>query len=168
MNTPSHLSLILAGDFQSRMLKVNISHAFLMFGREVFGELIGKVFSSLLPVEVELFLLDATPHPVEAHVKLFGSFPAHVSGEDDVGGFSLSFYWSGRFRMAYFSQGRAYGNRLLSIEEDHTGFSLGSGCHDGEDGLALVEDWYVWSGSRPDGVRGFSVDQIEMACSTTA
>ena len=50
-NTPSHLSLILAGDFQSRMLKVNISHAFVMFGREVFGELLVKVFSSFLPVE---------------------------------------------------------------------------------------------------------------------
>ena len=50
-NTPSHLSLILAGDFQSRMLKVNISHVFVMFGREVFGELIVKVLSSLLPVE---------------------------------------------------------------------------------------------------------------------
>ena len=50
-NTPSHLSLILAGDFWSCTFKVNISHASVMFGREVFGEVIGMVLSSLMPVE---------------------------------------------------------------------------------------------------------------------
>ena len=55
--------------------------ASVVFEREVFGELIGKIFSSLLPVETELFLFDATLHPVEAHVKCFGVFPAHVDGE---------------------------------------------------------------------------------------
>ena len=57
-NTPLHLSLISVGGFQSRMLKVNILNASVMFGREVFGEVIGKVFSSLLPEEAKLFLLD--------------------------------------------------------------------------------------------------------------
>ena len=52
-NTPLHLSLILEADFQSRTLKVNISHASLMFGRELFGEVTGEVFSSLLPVEAK-------------------------------------------------------------------------------------------------------------------
>ena len=55
-------------------MKVNILYASVVFGRGLFGELIGKVFSSLLPVEAELFLIDATPHPVEAHVKCFGEF----------------------------------------------------------------------------------------------
>ena len=41
-NTPSHLSLISAEDLLSRTLKVNILHASVMFGREVFGEVIGK------------------------------------------------------------------------------------------------------------------------------
>ena len=57
-NTPLHLSLVLEGYFWSRKLKVNILHASMMFGREVFGEVIGKVFSSLLPEEAKLFLLD--------------------------------------------------------------------------------------------------------------
>ena len=48
---------------------VNILHASVVFGREVLGEVIGKIFSSLLPVEAKLFLLDVTLHPVEAHVK---------------------------------------------------------------------------------------------------
>ena len=46
-NAPSHLSLIPAGDFLSHTLKVNILHASVVFGREVFGEVIGKIFSSL-------------------------------------------------------------------------------------------------------------------------
>ena len=94
-NTPSHLSLILAGGFWNCMLKVNISHASVMFGRGVFGEVISKVFSSLLTVEAKLFLLDATSHPVEAYVKCFGVFPAHVSGVDAVGGCVFSLDCSG-------------------------------------------------------------------------
>ena len=59
-------------------------------------------FSSLLPVEAKLFLLDATSHPVEAHAKYFGAFLAHVSGKDAIGGFAVSFDCSGRLRMAHF------------------------------------------------------------------
>ena len=32
------------------------------------GEVIGKVFSSLLKVQAELILLDVAAHPVESHV----------------------------------------------------------------------------------------------------
>ena len=113
-------------------------------------------------------MLDATLHPVEAHVKCFGAFPAHVAGEDSMGCFAVSFDWSGRLRMAHFNQGRAYGNILLDVEEDGTVFSLGSGCHDGVDGMALGEYRAVWSGSWSGGGRGGSVAQIVMACSTTA
>ena len=68
-NTPSHLSLILAGDFWSRSLEVDVSHAPVMVRGEVFGEVIGVIFSSLLKVEAKLVLLDVALHPVEAHVK---------------------------------------------------------------------------------------------------
>ena len=51
-----------------------------MFKREVLGEVIGKVFSYLLPLEAELVLLDAAAHPVEAYVKIFGALPKHVAG----------------------------------------------------------------------------------------
>ena len=115
-----------------------------------------------------MFLLDATPHPVEAHVKCFGAFPAHVAGEDSMGGFAVSFYWSGILRIDHFNKGCADGNSLLAVEEDHTGFSLGGECHDGADGLAFGEDRAVWSGIRSDGGRGWSVAQIVMARSTTA
>ena len=153
-NTPSHLSLILEGYFWSCRLKVNISHASVMFVIEVLGEVFGKVFSSLLSVEAKLFLLGATPHPVEAHVKFFGLFPAYVAGEDAVGGFVVIFDWGGRLWMAHFNQGCAYGNILLAVEEDCTGFSLGGVCHDSADSMALGEDWAVWNGSRSDGGRG--------------
>ena len=52
------------------------------------GEVIGKVFSSILPVQAELILLYAAAHPGETYVKGFGALPAHVSGEDG-GGFSI-------------------------------------------------------------------------------
>ena len=53
---------------------------------KVIGEVIGKVFGSLLPIQAELILLDAAAHPVELHVKGLGEFPAHVDGKDDGGG----------------------------------------------------------------------------------
>ena len=132
------------------MLKVNVSHLYVVFGREVLGEVIGKVFSSLLPVQAELVLLYAAAHPVEAHVKIFGALPAHVAGEDAVGGRAVGLYWGGRLRVAHFDEGRADENSLLAVEEDRSSFSLCGRSHDSTDGLTFGEDWSVWSGSRPD------------------
>ena len=56
----------------------------MVFWREVLGEVIGKVFDSLLSVQAELILLYAAAHPVESHDKGLGVFPAHVAGENDV------------------------------------------------------------------------------------
>ena len=153
-NTPLHINVILAEDFRSHKLKVSISHASVVFCREVFGEVIGKIFSSVLPVEAELFLSDATLHPVEAHVKIFGAFPAHVSCEDDMGSCVVSLDWIGRLRMSHFNQGHADGNSLLAVEEYCTSLSLGGRCHDNADGLSLGDYWADWGGSRPDGERG--------------
>ena len=66
-----------------------------------------------------MFLIDATPYPVEAHIKCFGAFLAHVAGEDSVGGCVVGLDWSGRLWMAHFIQGRTDGNRLLAVEEYH-------------------------------------------------
>ena len=137
-NTPSPLSLISEGYFRSRSLELDVSHSPVMFRKEVFSEVIGKVFSYLMQVESKLFLLDVTPHTVEAHVKCFGTFPAHVSSEDAMVGLAVSFYWSGRLRMTHFKQCCADGNSLLAVEEDLTGFSLSDGSHDGADGLVRI------------------------------
>ena len=42
-------------DFRSHTLKVNVSHASFVFGREVFGEVNREIFRSLLPVEADFF-----------------------------------------------------------------------------------------------------------------
>ena len=102
--------LTLTGDFRICTLKVNVSHPSVVFGREVLGELIGKVFSSLLPVEAELVLLDAAAHPAEAHVKSFGALLAHVAGEDAVGGRAVGLDLGGRLQVAQFDEGRVDGN----------------------------------------------------------
>ena len=88
----------------------------MVFGREVRGEVIGNIFSYLMPVEAELLFLNTTLHPVEVHVKGFGAFPAHVAGKDAVGGCVVSLDWSGPLRVAHFNQGRADGKSLLDIE----------------------------------------------------
>ena len=80
------------------------------------GEVIDKVFSSLLPVQAELILLDAAAHPVETHIKGFGALPAHVAVENAVGGRAVSFDWGGRLRVAHFDAGCADGNNLLAVE----------------------------------------------------
>ena len=71
----------------------------MVFGKEVLVEVIGKVFSSLLPVYLELVLFDASVYPVEAHVKSFGALPAHVAGEDAVGVCAVGLDWDGRLRV---------------------------------------------------------------------
>ena len=132
------------------------------------GEVIGKVFSSLLPVEAELVLLDVAAHPVESHFKSFGALPAHVAGEDAMGGRAAGLDWGGWWRVAHFDEGRADGNSLLAVEEDRSSFGLGSGSHDGADGLTFGEDRSVWSGSRPYVGRWWIVAQVVVARSATA
>ena len=142
------------GIFLESHIEGKYSHASMIFGREVFGEVIGNSFSSLLPVEAELYLLDATLPLVEAPVKCFGEFTAHVSSEDAMEACFVSLDWSGWLQMDHCNQVGADGNSLLAIEEDRTGLSLGGGCHDGADGLSLGEYQAVWSGSRPAGGSG--------------
>ena len=80
------MSLALTGYLQIRTLKVYVPYSSVVFGREVLGEVISKVFGSLLPVQAELILFGSAAHPVESHVKGLGTFPAHVDSEDAVGG----------------------------------------------------------------------------------
>ena len=115
----------------------------MVFGREVLGEVIGMVFSSLLPVEAELVLLDTEVHPVETHAKIFRALPAHVSFEDAVGGRAVGLDWVGRFRVAHFDEGRSDWNRLLAVEEDRSSFGICGGSHDGADGLTFGEYWTI-------------------------
>ena len=102
-------------------------------------EVIVKVFSSLLQVQSELILLDAAAHPVETHVKGFGALPAHVAGEDSVGGRAVGFDQGGRLRVAHFDEGCADGNSLLAVEENRSSFGFHGGSHDGAEGLKFGE-----------------------------
>ena len=132
------------------MLKVNVPHPSVVFGREVLGELICKVFSSFLPVQAELVMFDAAAHLVETHVKILGALPAHVSNENAVGGCAVGLDWGGRLRVAHFNEGRVDGNRLLAVEENCSSFGLRGGSHDDADGLTFGEYWSIQYGSGPD------------------
>ena len=96
--------------------KVFVTYPSIVFGREVCGKVIGKVFSSILPVRAELILLDAEAHPVERRVKVLGALPVHVAGKDAVGGCAVGFDRVGRLRVAHLDVGHADGNRLLAVE----------------------------------------------------
>ena len=97
------------------------------------GEVIGKVFGSLLPVQAGLILLDAAAHSAETHVKGFGALPAHVASEDALGGCAVGIDQGGQLRVAHFDEGCADGNSLLAIEENLSSFGFRGGSHDGAD-----------------------------------
>ena len=113
------------------------------------GEVIGKVSSSLMPVQTEFFLLEVADHPVETHVKSFGALLAHVSGEDAVGGCAVGFDRGGRLRVAHFDEVCVDGNSLMAVEENRFSFGFRGGNHDGAYGLIFGEYWYIrgWSGT---------------------
>ena len=118
-------------------MKVHVPDLSVVFGREVLGEVIGNIFSSLLPVQAELVLLDAVAHPVETHVKIFGALPAHVASEDAVEGCAVSFDQGGRLQVAHFEEGRADGNSLLDVEENRSIFGFCVEIHDSADGFTF-------------------------------
>ena len=103
------------------------------------GEVIGKVFGSLLPVQAELILFDAAAHPVESHVKGLGEFLTHVAGEDSVRGRAVGLYRGGRLWVAHPSEGCEDENGVLSVEENRSIFCFRGGSHDGADGLTFGE-----------------------------
>ena len=84
-------------------------------------------------------MFDLSAHPVELYVKGLGEFPAHVSGEDAVGGRAVGLDWGGRLRVAHIGECCADGDGLLAIEENRTGFCFHGGSHDGADGLIFGE-----------------------------
>ena len=134
-----YLSLALRGDLQIFTLKVHVPYPSVVFGREVLGEVIGKIFSSLLPVQVELVLLDVAEHPVKTHAKTFGALPAHVASEDAVVGRAVSFDRGGRLWVAHFDMGRPDWDSLLAVEENCSSIGFRSESHDSADGLKFGE-----------------------------
>ena len=122
----------------------------MVFGKEVLGELIGKVFSYFLPVQAELVLFDAAAHPVETHVKSLGALSEYVTGEDAVGSRAVDLDWGGRLRVVHFDEGRADGNSLLAVEENLSSFGLCVRSHDGADGLTLGDYRSIRGGSGMD------------------
>ena len=113
------------------------------------GEAIGKVFSSLLPVQAELILLNAAAHPVETYVIGFGALLAHVAGEDDVGGRAVGFDRGGQLQVAHLDEGCEDGNSLIDVEENRSSFGFCGGSHDSSDGLIFGEYRSIrgWSGT---------------------
>ena len=142
-NAPSHLSLALTGDLRICTLRVHVTYQSVVFGREVIGQVISKVFGSVMPVQAELILLDSAAHPVELHARGLGALPAHVVSEDALGGHAVSLDRCGWLQVDHLGEGSAYGHGLLAVEENRTGFCFRGGSHGGADGLTFGEYWTI-------------------------
>ena len=90
-----------------------------------------------------MIFFNLSAHPVELHVKGLGSFPAHVAGEDSVGGCAVGLDRGGRLRVAHLGEGSADGDGLLAIEENCTSFCFRRGSNDGADCMTLGEYWTI-------------------------
>ena len=84
-----------------------------------------------------------------------------------MGGRAVGLDWDGRLWVAHFDEGFADRNSLLAVEEYCSSLGLGSGSHDGVDGLTCGEYWSVLSGSIPDVGRWWIVAQVVVAPSGT-
>ena len=163
-----HLSLGLRGGLRIRTLKVNVPHPSVVFGKEVLGEVIGKVFSSFLQVQVELFLIDAAAHPMETYVKILGALLAYVVIGDVIGGRDVGLDWGGRLWVANSNEFCAYGNSLLVVEENRSSLCLCGGIHDGADGLTFGDPTKRLTVSGPNVGRWRIVAYVVVARSATA
>ena len=139
----------MTGDLRIRTLKAYVPYLSVVLGRGVLGEVISKVFGSLLPVQEEFILLDAESHPVESHVKGLGAFPAHVASEDTVGGRAVGLDRGGRLWVTHFDEGCADVKILLAVEENQPSFGFRGGSHGGADGLTfgVYRTIRGWSGA---------------------
>ena len=70
------------------------SHYFVMFNGVVFRKIISQIVLSLIPKNVELFLVVPITEQVIAHV--FGNFLFSIFCDKIVCGGIVSFYWCGR------------------------------------------------------------------------
>ena len=67
-------------------LEILVSNLFVMGRRKILGKVIGSVQVALIPVYIELFLLNTILDPVILHIKGFRAFHMDLSSED-IGGF---------------------------------------------------------------------------------
>ena len=90
-NTPSQLSLIFLEKLLFYLMEIDVSHLPGVVRGGVFDEIIGKVFFSLLPIEMELFLFGSAANTVEEHTESFGEFSSHIFGKNSIRGCTVCF-----------------------------------------------------------------------------
>ena len=146
------------------------AHVFVISRRMMLGVVVGAVVGTGLPVEVELFGADAVDEPMVAHVERFGAFHTDLGAEDTESGGVVCLEGSagGRLGVPHFGEGGDYGNRLLGVEEEGTGLSLGSGGSNGTDRFTKDMDSGVGGGSRGQTDSGGESGEKKIARGTTA
>jgi hypothetical protein len=81
------------------------------------GKVIGAVGAAGLPVEIELFGLDAVDEPMVAHVERLGAFQTDLGTEDTKSGGVVGLERSagGRLWVTHLVEGSDDGNGFLSV-----------------------------------------------------
>ena len=80
------------------------------------GEVISKVFGTLLPVQAELIFFDSVAHPVESYVKGLGALLEHAAGDYAVRDCAVGLDRGGRLRVAHLGEVSTDGDGLLAVE----------------------------------------------------
>ena len=114
-----------------------------MFGREVFCEVIGKVFVARAPVYAKLTLLDSIADPVKAHVDGFRATLLNcvIDDSSSTGIVNLDGGWW--LRPTKFFESSSDGHGVLGMVEACSNFSLSGRGHIVAQDAADNVDWTV-------------------------
>jgi hypothetical protein len=122
-------------------IEISGAHVLVMFGREVFCEVIGEVF--VAPVHTKLTLLDSIANPVEAHVDGFRATLLNcvIDYSSSAGVVDLD---GGRWLWpTQFFKSSSDGCGVLGILEACSNFSLRGRGHNVAQDAADNVDWTV-------------------------
>ena len=129
INTPSQWLAAFAGRGDV-VRKIPRADNLVMFGRVMFREIIGKVFSRGSPAELELLLCGSVFEPPISHVHGFCSALFDGVMDETEGGGVVKDDLGGRLLKSHFGEGEANGDGLFAIVERGTNFAVGGGGGD--------------------------------------
>lgn len=129
-------------------MQVSGAHGLVVFGREVFGVVVGQIFDAGFPVDTKLTLADTISHPVKTHVDGFGAALFDCVVDDTGGAGVVNLDGRGRLRPTEINESGANGHSVLGIVEAGANLRFGGRCHDVAQDVAdnvdrSIERW-VW------------------------
>lgn len=108
-------------------LEVDIMHGTMMGSRMMLAEVIGKVKSTAIPVDMKMALLGTVLDPVESHGHSLGSFGFDSSLDNADGRSVITLYWCWTLRETEFEERLTDGFGFTAVVKEAAEFCLGCG-----------------------------------------